>query len=237
MAEAIDPTPPSILEESDPASPILLVGVAGLQPLRALPYFHWRKAFTPYAANKLFLRDLRQVYYQQGLPGIGDDAGQVGRYLREYAESRGVKRSACFGYSSGGHAALLFGWFMNADEVHVFSPRTHLPTRSRRRLLRYIPGGRWGLFRANARLYFDPRISHAYYDLRPFLAQDNGRTRYHIYYGMRNDEDVANVHRLDDCPQVCLHEYDTDSHYLVRQLRDSGELAMIISEAYKRLSP
>lgn len=233
--EAVRLNAESFLEERCPGSRILLVGVAGLQPKKPVPDFHWRGAFAPYQANKLFIRDLCRIYYQRGIPGVGDDAGTAGRYLRDYKERCGFERCLVFGYSSGGHAAILFGRLMGADEVHVFSPRTRVPTRSKARLVRYIPTRRWGLLRANARLHFDPRIDRSYYDLLPLMADDNGRTHTHIYYGTRHAEDVANAGRLDGCPRVTFHEYDTDSHYLVRQLRDSGELATILSLAFERM--
>jgi hypothetical protein len=220
--------PNSFQQELRPGSRTLLVGFSGLQTKKRRLTFHWRGAFNGAAGNKLYVRDVRQMFYQRGIPGVGKDPKTIGRFLREYMVHGGFERSAFFGYSSWGHAALLFGWAMGADEVHAFSPRTRLPTRSRLRLLRFIPSRNWGLLKANLHLYFNPRLDRSYFDLRPILAEDNGRTRYHIYYGTQERIDRVNAERLGDRPGVVLHPVDTNDHFLATRMRDNGELAAII---------
>jgi pimeloyl-ACP methyl ester carboxylesterase len=222
------PAPLSFQEMPYPDSRVLLIAFSGLQPRRKVPSFHWRNSLMNAPANKLFVRDVRQMFYQCGVPGTGDDAASVGRFLRQYIEEWGIERHICIGGSAGGYAALLYGGLTGAGEVYAFSPMTYLPTRPKRQLIGLVRTRQWGLLKANTRLHFDPRLDRTYFDLRPVLGQGHDKTRYHIYYGTNHPRDVANAAHVADLSRVVLHPQATDAHDTSRLVRDSGELAEIL---------
>jgi pimeloyl-ACP methyl ester carboxylesterase len=218
----------SFQEMPYPDSRVLLIALTGLQPRRKVPSFHWRNSLANVPANKLFVRDVRQMFYQCGVPGTGDDAASVGRFLRQYIEERGIERHICIGGSAGGYAALLYGALSGAGEVYAFSPMAFLPTRSKGQLFDLVRTRQWGLLKPNLRLHFDPRLDRTYFDLRPTLERGSDQTRYHIYYGTKHNRDVANAEHLADLPQVSFYPKETVDHDTSRLVRDSGELSEIL---------
>ncbi len=227
--------PQTFLEFPHETSSILFAAFTGLQLKAKVPDFHWLGALKPYPVNVLAVRDMRQMMYQCGVPGVGDSAASLGRWLRDYAAERGMKASLSLGGSIGGYAALLYGWFLGSDVVHSFAPLTRLPTRTPLQLLPLLAKGHWGLVRVNYRLLFDRRLDHGCYDLKEVLSQDNGRSTYHIYYGTSHARDTIHAERLAGLPGVVLHPVDTHEHHVSTLMRDSGELAEILADSHRLL--
>lgn len=221
----------SFLEVLHPESKVLVIAFAGIQVKKHVPSFHYVNALKERPVNRLHVRDVRQAFYQRGIPETGNNAGSVGEYLRSYVKQRGVRRIICLGGSAGGYAALLYGWFIGADEVHAFSPLTKLPSRTVLQSLPLLYSGQAALFKAIWPLHVDRSIDRTYFDLAPLLAQHNGQTHYQIYFGSGHDRDVRSAKRLTGFPGTELHEYDTANHHIVTDLRDSGALAEILDRA------
>lgn len=232
----IELDPESFQEELEPNSRVVCLAFTGLQPDRVVPNFHWRGIFGSQPVNKLYIRDVRQRFYQRGIPGAGESAGAIGEFMRRYMDERRFEHSLCLGGSAGGYAAMLYGWFIGADEVHAFAPLTRLPTRSKVQLLELILRGGYKLARTIAPLHFDRGIDRTYFDLHSVLERGNGRTLYHIYFGRGHQRDLAHARQLADIPGVVLHEYDTADHHVSTMIRDSGELEQIIQESITRYS-
>jgi hypothetical protein len=233
METSLDPR--SFEQDLADGSPLTLIGFSSIQPHRPVPYFTWHAAFSPIAANKLFVRDIHQRFSQRGLAGAGEDAGATGHFFRRYMARRPEQRAICFGGSSGGFAALLYGWFIGAAEVHAFTPLTRLPSRSIPQLVYLVPGRQWKLIQAILALHIDPRIDRSYYDLYPLLKENRCDTRYHIYYSTGHPRDAVHAQRLADVPGMELHPYDIPDHQLSTVLRDSGELSEIVAGAAGRV--
>lgn len=238
MSLTLDPE--SFREFPHETSPILFAAFAGLQLEKKIPSFHGLRAVESFPVNKLAVRDVRQMMYQQGFPGTAGTAASVGHLLREYVADRGYKATLTMGSSMGGYAALLYGWFIGADVVHAFAPLTRLPTRTGPQLIPLLLKGYRRLATVNFRILYDRKMDRSCYDLRELLSQSNGRTVYHIYYGAGHRRDHAHAERMADVPGVITHPYDTAAHQVATEIRDSGELSRILErslqEMEKRLS-
>ena len=78
------------------------------------------------SANKLFLRDSQQVWYQNGVRGAGDSIEKVAEFLKDKISDLNPEKVICMGICGGGYAALLFGNLIEADHIVTFCPRTIL---------------------------------------------------------------------------------------------------------------
>lgn len=96
--------------------------------------------------------------------------------------------------------------------------------------------GKWRMVRKQLRIRLDPRLDRTYYDLRPILGQDNGRTRYHIYYGEGHVKDTRHATHIADLPRVTLHPYPLNNHDVATHVQANGDLARIVSDTCAHLS-
>lgn len=227
---------PSVRYQSHPDSPTLLVGLTCMQLYQAIPDYEWQGAFRPFDAHQLYLRDNPQFYYLRGLDGISTGVDDTLAFLRDFTTTRHIRHAAYFGASTGGYAALLFGSLLGADEVHAFAPMTILPSRTLPELLRLVPSQNWTLMARNLELRRNPGLERPYRDIRRLIQNDNGRTIYHVYYGRGHTPDRRNALRLQGLPRVHLHAYDYNRHYLVAELKKTGELPRILAATYQRLT-
>lgn len=212
------------------------VGFAGMQLELPIPNFAWGGVFSALPVQRVLVRDTYQFWYLRGLEGIaGDVAGSVSG-LRTTLTELDTDRWVCIGASAGGFGTLLYGSLLGADEVHSFAPMSRMPSRTIPEVLRLARTRRWRLMRKNFGQRLRPGIDRGYYDLRAVLQADNGRTRYHIYYGRDNDIDSRHAEYLDGLPRVTLHPQPLSHHDVARYLRDTGELSNILAGAYERVS-
>lgn len=219
-------------------SRILFVSFASIQLGRNTPRYEWSGQFAGYPVNRLYLRDPRQFYYQYGLDGASDLSRGVAD-LRQTLSKIGAGSTAFIGGSSGGLAALVMGNRLRADEVHVFAPVTYLPSRTPSEAVWNMLRGNRTLARSHLRqyyrIYMARTLDRHHADSRSALANDNGHTAYHIYYGRDNRMDRRHAEYLAGLPGVVLHACDYDQHDLPRHLRDTGQLRLILDGIYKRL--
>ncbi len=223
----LDPSAPVAVEFS-PRRTSLLIAFGGLG-VKALVAFEFTTVTSKFeTVNKIFLRDERRQWYHGGIQGLAPNIELVAAFLRRYTQAPATKLSVAFGNSGGGYAALLFGHLLGVDEVHAISPRTRLDPLWRL-VHRDSPHMRNPL-----RLLFNPRAERQYFDLRQVLsARPNGRSRFHIHYASEHTSDARHARRMQDVPQVTLHEYQHSAHNLVRMLRDTGKLEELIAGALR----
>lgn len=216
----------------------LFIGLSGIQLSQKSPTFEWRAAFKALPVATLFIRDFAQVYYFHGIRGISHDMDSSVAWIREQMAARGITKLAVFGASSAGYNALLFGYLLNAAEVHAFAPVTRLPTRTWTEIAQLIARNAQGrrLARTQLHLRLDPRIDHTYYDLPGLLRRGDGQTRYHVYYGDQRVKDAAYAHLLDGAPGVRLHAHPSSAHRLALELKERGELEPLVEACYERLT-
>jgi pimeloyl-ACP methyl ester carboxylesterase len=169
-----------------------------------------------YNYNKIFMRDPRQVWYHWGIEGKTRNVEGTAEYLMEAIASRGIRKVATFGTSGGGYAALMFGWLLSADVVHAFSPQTMLEEdHPRFQVLRQ-----------------DAEVCPQYFDVKPLLADPNGKTEFHVYYSITAERDKVMAERLQGLPSTHLHRYEEGGHALAAVLTRDGTMDRIIRSMF-----
>ena len=107
----------------------LLIIFGGIAGNLGLPPFEFGRMLGGFECKKIFVRDLSQSWYCNGLPGIADSFDGMVAYLAERAKESGAKNVVTIGNSAGGYAALLAGQLLGANRVRAFSPQTFLSQR------------------------------------------------------------------------------------------------------------
>jgi hypothetical protein len=125
------------------------------------------------------------------------------------------------GNSAGASAALLAAMWLQPDAVLAFAPVTFL---DRRRRLRHRDR-RWPEEVRRSRKA--SREQRQYADVAAALALGPAAEA-DVYYAQDMRLDVLHAERL---PGVRLHPLPGDSHALIKELRDSGELRTMLARA------
>lgn len=168
--------------------------------------------------KRIFVRDVRQAWYQHGVEGAGAGVPQVASHLRELAADSGAARVVTIGASAGGFGAILFGALIGADEVHAFSPQTFLDRRHRALYLDRSNRAQIAALRASS------GSTGAFFDLKPVIADAAAPTCYVIHYPRYSRTDAAHALRMSRLDRVQLRAYRMRAHNVVGRLRDDGAL-------------
>ncbi len=188
-----------------------MAGGLGLQPLTVL------RETGLIRTNLILLKDYYRFFYQAGLNReITDVNAIIGRLRRCREELPHVRQTFCFGPSSGGYAAILFGHYLQVDVVYAFAPVTRINLDD---LKRY--GGRKEV----------SRIAEQHRDLARLLAKYNGRTRYKIFYCDGYGRDRTCAEHLKDLPGVELYPQPGSTHNIAQAMYESGRLREIFDSA------
>ncbi len=210
------------------SSQAMIVAFGSLRLEKEIPPFEWTGILEDLPAKKIYVRDLEQLWYMKGLPGVSDSPEGVSEHLRQLINTQESKKTVTIGGSMGGYGALLFGHLLKADKVHAFSGQTYLPTRRGLNLARAVYRRRWRMLWKQRELLLNREINRLYFDLEPLLKGDSGRTTYHLYYSSKVASDLSHAQHVGDLPDVKLHEYSDIGHHVAIALRDSGELKQIL---------
>lgn len=201
----------------------MLISFGGIAGGLVVAPFEFGGVISEIKAHKVFVRDQYQAWYHQGVQGSENSLGALYARLVDIRDEMQPRRVVTIGNSCGGFAALLFGSLMGAAQVHAFAPQTYIGPW--RRL--FTRDFRWS--REMLRLHLLVRPKCRCYDLRPVLTLTDANC--HIYYSLSDAMDVRHAERLVSVTGVQLHPYEMGGHELVRQMRDSGELARIVEAA------
>ncbi len=190
-----------------------------------IPPFEFFRVTAAFPVNKVFLRDLDYVYYQRGLRGVAAGMDGVTAYLRRTIAAQKSERTVFVGNSMGAHAAIFFGWALEATRVVVFACRSFVNP------LKRALGGDMRTLPLQLRAYWNRSVPSRCLDLRNVLAADARRTEIHLHFDANHRLDRMHARRLQEFPNVVLHEHRAGGHALVRHLRDRGELEVILRAA------
>lgn len=221
---------------SDPDAPLaarfqegsesLLVAFGGIGGAMGLLPFEFFSVTKDILSSKLFVRDLFQSWYHQGLKGVADGMWATRGLLETMIQQSGAKRVVFIGNSMGGYAAILFGALLGIDEVHAFSPQTFIDVANRS----VHHDQRW-----EEHISIAQRVGNSrYFDLRKaLLASQQCQTHFHIHSCTASETDWAHAQHLSDVGPFSIHGYSKGGHDLVRQLRDDGQLQTLLRMALK----
>ncbi len=184
-----------------------MAGGLGMQPLTVL------RETGLIRTNLILLKDYYRFFYLAGLNHeITDVDAIIARLRRCREELPHVRQTYCFGPSSGGYAAILFGHYLQADVVYAFAPVTLINLEDLRKY-----GGRKEI----------EQIPDEHRDLARLLAKHNGRTRYKIFYCEGYARDRAYAEHLRGLPGVELCPQPGSTHNVAQAIHESGRLREI----------
>jgi len=200
----------------------LYIFFGGLAAGVAMPPFEFFNASRILDENKIFVRDLRQQWYQTGLDGISRDIPSTAQFLAREIEKTAPEKIVFVGNSMGGFAAILFCALLGRGEAIAFAPQSFISP-----WLRLRHGdARWRrpIARTWVRSFLKPRV----WNLRHILKRMGIPTRISIYVSSADRLDRIHAAHLEDLPGVRVREFDDGGHGVVRLLRDRGELPEIM---------
>lgn len=200
---------------TDPAAPTVLA-FAGMAHGLQMPIAEFVRVLAPLNVNVVFVKDLRQCWYQHGVPGLGDSPAEAAEALAALVPA-GSSLSGTVGTSSGGTGAIIFGALLGVPTALAFSPRT---------LIDDAAVARW---RVDIPHLPDVDTDAPTADLRRLLAlRRPGRVV--LRYGAGNAHDAAQAARIADLPGVESAALPTDWHPSAAWLRDQGQLGRTVAE-------
>lgn len=168
--------------------------------------------------HRILVRDPSRLFYQAGLAPVTSNVPETIAYLKQMIHEMEPSKVVVFGDLVGSYAAILFGAYLNADEVHAFSPITYLANRNR-------------LIWKQAYDEMTAQCSDDFLDLKKSLGQIDYKTQINIYYHHTFEYYSFHVENIQDCQGITLHRYPFGKHNIVNRLKESGELASIINKA------
>lgn len=210
----------------------LLIAFGGMRGGFGMPLFEFSTLTENMPAKRLFVRDLRQAWYHQGVPQHGGTLLEFAESLRQLIAGYDVDRLVATGNSAGGYAALVYGTLLGADTVLAFAPQTVIELE----VLAEMNDHGWDdrLEPLGAAGVLDRRWT----DLRRALpTARRADTRHEIYFGNSHREDRLHAERLDGLDGVHLFPVEAARHNVAREMRDSGALERALRRALEAPQP
>jgi hypothetical protein len=225
---------PAIEIQTVPGGTELYVFFGGIASGIGIPPFEFHKASGILNQHRIFVRDLRQCWYQAGIPGMGDDLRAVARDLDTRIRGIGADRVRFVGNSMGGFAALLFSSLLETGGAIAFSPQTFISP-----LLRLRHGDhRW--WRRIWKAWVAGLRRERIWDLRGVLEKRPPPDGCLVCVSSSCPLDSVHAARISGLPGVEVRPFEEGGHGLVGWLRDTGRLASIMSgrnESAKNSTP
>jgi hypothetical protein len=205
----------------------LLIAFGGMRGAEiGVPAFEFFAATDGLPVKRLFVRDLRQAWYQRGVPEYGETLQSVADGLRAFVEQHEVDRLVMAGNSAGGYAALAFGTMLGADAILSFAPQTVLDLD----VLAAIGDHRW-----DAQLIpiaAAGQLDAGWIDLSKAIPRARAETtRYEVFVDEQLAVDRLHAERLETVEGLRLYRFGKGGHGLVRALREAGALQRLLGRA------
>lgn len=186
-----------------------------------MPPFEFAKASNILSETRVFIRDLRQNWYQTGLPGISSNIEETKEYLESMIKEHSPEEVVMIGNSMGGFAAIMFSALIGNSRAVAFAPQTFISPLKR---LRHRDN-RWQ--KQIRDTYKRSWIKGGIWNLQKLNPEENWKAD--IYVSKQDRLDYLHALNLSNLPELTIHEYNTGGHLLVKELRDKGELASILT--------
>jgi len=212
------------LYEKQQDSDVLLVIFGGIRQGIGLPSFEFKNVLNEVPCNKLFLRDFKQAWYHYGISNDINSIELLQRFLENEISFNNYKKVVFLGNSMGGYAAILFGTLLNVSRILAFSPQTFIDKRNR-----FLHRDKRWKQEINT-IYNIKNNKRENLDLKLLLEKNKDKlVSTTIYYSKHHKLDMKHCERLKGVSHFDLKPYDSESHNIVRQLRDEGQLIRIIN--------
>jgi hypothetical protein len=229
-----DPAVPLSLDmEHD--STTLLIAFGGMQGGLGFPPFEFFKATAGFNIKRMFVRDLRQTWYHQGIRDGGDNIAELAVTLQQLIDPHRIDRLVVTGTSAGGYGALVFGSLLGAHTIIAFAPQTVLEL-DILWAMGELGDHRWDpqVKRMVAKGCLDARWS----DLRRALPEARqGHTRMELHYDPAMQFDREHSERLAGLDGVVMIPREGGGHNISKDMRETGELEPLLRAALVHGAP
>lgn len=203
----------SIHEELDSTHDTLLLVFASRNEDYTNIKFQFKPQLSSYSVKKIFLRDVQDSWYSKGFPFLTDSIDATAEHLRGILSKIQYSKLICMGSSSGGYAALLFGYLLQANLVYAFSPQTLIPRPSP------FP---------DEKLLAD--CDTKYFDIAS-LGWDSSPATCNIFFSNQYPSDSQAAQRMSNYKSFALHGFDAGhTHNIAGWLKANGKLGSIIKQ-------
>ncbi|QJD30336.1 alpha/beta fold hydrolase [Methylococcus geothermalis] len=211
-----------VLEELIPGSRKLYLTFGGMQGALGIPPFEFYQSSRILNESRVFFRDLSQTWYHAGLPGISSNIPETARYIETIIDKSSADEIIYLGNSMGGYAAILFAALIGHGRVVSFSPQTFISPSQRRA----AGDRRWRskVLRTYGAALFKPK----FFDLRAVMEKAGANNPIEIFVSSLDALDLVHARNLERFRNVRITVRDLGGHNLVKHLRDSGELQLIL---------
>jgi hypothetical protein len=219
----LDDRQASIAEDLvDAGAPLLVAfaGFAGGLGIRPSEFFDLTADIT---ANRIFMRDVRKLWYQKGVAGVAEDLDGVTAYIAGKKEELKPSRLLLVGNSAGGYAAIVAAILLGDGRAIAFAPQTFLD-----RGHRFLHRDRrcHDLF-----LEVHRTPGKRYTDIKPLLRERSPSCEIDIYYSTLDRLDKVHAERLSFSPSVRTHPVGEGGHGIIKHMARTGELAAMVRDA------
>jgi hypothetical protein len=208
----------NFLIEPNSGSEVMLIAFAGNGGRLGMPIFEFFNILSDVPATKVFLKDPNVTWYQDGVPGFGDDVLEVAENIKKLALENGARKIVTIGNSAGGYAAILFGVLIGADNVLAFSPNTKITREDDS----YFPETLRQMLAASQ------RSSPFFRNLRQVILKYNTKSRIYAFYSQFDRFDERHISNISDLDSVRNVGYPSMFHNLIRVFKDLGLLKGLI---------
>jgi pimeloyl-ACP methyl ester carboxylesterase len=206
-----------------PDATSLYIFFGGIAAGIAMPPFEFYRSAKIINENKIFIRDLAQRWYQDGLPGISNDIDSTADFIRTEIKKLNPQKIFFVGNSMGGFAAILFSTLIGQGDAIAFAPQTFISPSLK---LKHFDL-RW--LKPIWRTYKVDSAKRRIWDLRPLLLERGGNQKISIFVSKDCRLDHVHARHLKDIAGVKVFEFNSVGHGVVRLLKETGQLPAIMA--------
>lgn len=200
---------------------VALAGISGAFGIYAFEFFNITRQFD---TDKIFVRDLSQSWYHEGMRGITASLPETAAFLRQAIAEHRYERVVFLGNSMGGYAAIALGVLAGADAILAFAPQTFIDAANRSR----HRDNRWP-----QQIAAIPQQTEAHLlNLKLLLASHPSDVTIDVFYAADERIDREHALHLASCPNVRLHGYAEGGHMLVQHMKKCGDLYRVLRNAF-----
>lgn len=191
-----------------------------------IPPFEFYRSSEILKEHRIFVRDLSQRWYQNGLPPLTHDIFDTATHLENELKRISPEEVFFVGNSMGGYAAILFSSLIGVGKVIAFSPQTFISPWLRYRHKDY----RWG--KQIRQTYFKSFFKKKIWNLRSLLLNSYTPREIALFVSNSHRLDCIHADHIADIEGVKIEKIHQGGHNVVKILRDRGELHSIMSGDY-----
>ena len=193
----------------------------------AVPPFEFYKSASILEENKIFVRDLSQSWYLDGLPGLSSDLFSTAIVLKKEIEKLDVDEVIWVGNSMGGWAAIAFCKLLGIGQAIAFAPQTTIHPLD----LLVVQDFRW--LTQISRTYRKTLFKKKIYDISTLFPSESPNNRVSIFVDQNDKKDYFHAKRLAGFTEVQVFEFQSGGHEIVKYLKENNLLSEIMKGSYR----